>query len=207
MNNKLIIIGAGGHGKVVADNALKNGYTDIAFVDDAVAGECLGFPIIGKIDDIAAMDDGKTDFVLGIGDIETRKMIVEHFCVNWVNLIHPSAKIAVGVSLGKDIVIMAGAVVNAGATVGSHCIINTNAIIEHDNTIEELAHISPGVALGGTVSIGARTHVGIGATVMNNITICTDCTIGAGAVVVREITECGVYVGVPAVKQATHITA
>ena len=195
--NKLIIIGAGGHGKVVADNALKNGYTDICFVDDHSTGECMGFPIVGTSTDIQALNDGKTDFIIGIGNNAVRKTIAETYNVNWVSIVHPSAQIAFNAEIGKGTVVMANAVVNVCATIGEHCIINTGAIVEHDNVIENYAHISPNVALGGTVCIGTLTHVGIGATVKNNTEICSDCTIGAGAVVIKNIKEPGTYVGVP----------
>lgn len=195
--NKLIIIGAGGHGKVIADNALKNGYMDICFVDDRSTGECMGFPIVGASADIANLNDGKTDFIIGIGNNAVRKKIAEENDVNWITLIHPSAQIASCVSIGKGTVVMAGAVINACAVVGDHCIINTRAVIEHDNVIEDYVHISPNAALGGTVRVGEKTHVGIGATVKNNIDICGNSIIGAGAAVVKNITESGTYVGVP----------
>ncbi len=195
--NRLIIIGAGGHGKVIADNAFKNGYTDINFADDNSKGECLGFPIIGTVSEIESFDDGKTDFVIGIGNSKIRKIIAEKYDVNWVTLIHPSAQIAMKVSIGKGTVVMAGAVVNVCATIGKHCIINTNAVVEHDNIIGDYVHISPGVALGGTVNIGSCSHIGLGADVINNITICDGCVIGAGAVVVKNIESSGTYVGVP----------
>ena len=198
--NKLVIVGAGGHGKVIADIALKNGYTDISFVDDKNEGNCMGFPIVGKSADITSFDDGKTDFVIGIGNNSTRKKIAEMYCVNWVTLVHPSAQIAFCVELGKGTVVMANAVINSCAKIGEHCIINTGAIIEHDNVIEGYVHISPNATLGGTVCVGSLTHVGIGATVKNNIIICSDSTIGAGAVVIRNISVSGIYVGVPAAK-------
>lgn len=196
--NRLIIVGAGGHGKVLADNALKNGYTDISFIDDNLKDECLGFPVIGAVSEAESFNDGKTDFVIGIGNNGTRKSIAEKFDVNWVTLIHPSAQIAVNVTIGKGTVVMAGAVVNVCAAVGKHCIINSNAVVEHDNVIGDYVHISPGVALGGTVSIGDCTHIGIGATVINNVSVCRDCIVGAGSVVVRNIEAGGKYVGVPA---------
>ena len=199
--NRLIIIGAGGQGKVIADNALKNGYTDICFVDDHTVGEVMGFSVIGTSADIPRLNDGKTDFIIGIGNNTVRKKIAEQFDVNWITLIHPSAQIAVNVSVGKGTVVMAGAVINACATVGDHCIINTRAVIEHDNVIEDYVHISPNAALGGTVRVGEKTHIGIGAMVKNNIEICSGCIIGAGAAVVKNITESGTYVGVPAKKK------
>lgn len=197
MNNRLIIVGAGGHGRVIADNAYKNGYKDIKFVDDSAKGVSGGFEIIGTTCDIEKLNDGKTDFVIGVGDNEVRKKISEEFNINWVKLIHPSAQIAIDATIGEGTVVMAGAVLNAGAKVGSHCIINTNSIIEHDNVIEDFVHISPGVSLGGTVRVGEKTHIGIGATVINNINICSDCIIGAGAVVISHIAKSGTYVGVP----------
>ena len=198
--NRLIIIGAGGHGKVIADNAVKNGYTDIRFVDDHASGSCMGFPIVGCSDDLVSLDDGATDFVIGIGNNAVRKEVAQKYDVNWVRLIHPSAQIGLRVSIGKGTVVMAGAVINACTAVGEHCIINTGAIVEHDNVIEDYVHLSPGTALGGTVRIGELTHVGIGATVRNNVQICGMSTIGAGAVVVRNIQNSGTYIGVPARK-------
>ncbi len=195
--NRLIIIGAGGHGKVIADNALKNGYKNICFVDDNMTGDVIGFPLVGTSADIERLNDGRTDFIIGIGNNAIRKTIAETYNVNWVSIVHPSAQIAFSAEIGKGTVVMANAVINVCATVGEHCIINTSAIIEHDNVIENYVHISPNAALGGTALIGSLTHVGIGATVKNNTEICSDCTIGAGAVVVKNIKEPGTYVGVP----------
>ena len=200
MNHRLIIIGAGGHGKVIADNALKNGYTNICFVDDHAAGSCMGFPIVGTSAEIRQLDDGSTDFIIAVGSNEIRKRIAQMHGVNFVTLIHPSAQIGAGVSIGEGTVVMAGAVINACAKVGRHCIVNTGAIVEHDNELGDYVHISPRAALGGTVRIGELTHVGIGAAVRNNINICQACTVGAGAAVVKNITDRGVYAGVPARK-------
>ena len=192
--NRLIIIGAGGHGKVIADNALKNGYTDICFVDDNATGECMGLPIVGVCNDLVRLNDGETDFVIGVGTNKTRKKIAEKYDIHWITLVHPSAQLAINVSIGKGTVIMAGAVIIVFATIGEHCIINTCAVVEHDNVIENYAHISPNVSLGGTVHIGELTHIGIGATVSNNINVCDNCIVGAGAVVVRDIDVFGTYV-------------
>lgn len=198
MKNHLVIIGAGGHGRVIADIAQKNGYTDICFVDDRISSGAMMFPVIGTSSDINGLNDGKTDFVVAIGDNRTRKKIAEKYAVNWVSLIHPSAQIALGAKIDKGTVVMANAVINACASVGRHCIVNSGAIVEHDNEIEDYVHLSPRVALGGTVRVGAQTHIGIGATVSNNVRICENSVIGAGAVVVRNIEQSGTYIGIPA---------
>lgn len=193
MSKKIVIVGAGGHGKVVADIALKNGYKDIYFVDDNAVGECFVYPIIGTSEILERLNDGKTDFVIAVGNNEIRKKIAESHDVNWVTLIHPSAQIGANAKIGIGTVVMAGAVINACASIGNHCIINTCAVVEHDNVVDDYVHISPNVALGGTVHIGKCTHIGIGATVINNINICGDCRIGAGAVVVKDIFAGGGY--------------
>lgn len=193
--NRLVIIGASGHGKVIADSALKNGYTDICFVDDNVTGECIGFPIIGVVSDIEKWNDGHTDFVIGIGNNAVRTMIAEKYNVKWVPIIHPSAQIAFNATIGKGTVVMANAVVNACTTIGEHCIINTGAVVEHDNVLGDYVHISPGVKLSGTVTVGAHTWIGTGSSVINNVTIAEDVVVGIGSVVVKDIKAKGTYFG------------
>lgn len=200
MCNRLIIIGAGGHGKVIADIALKKGYTDIVFADDNAVGYCMDFPIICTNTNLEQQNDGNTDFVIAVGNNEIRKTIAEQHNLNWVTLIHPSAQIGANVKIGVGTVVMAGAVINSCAIIGKHCIINTCAVVEHDNIINNYVHISPNAALGGTVCVGEGTHIGIGASVKNNIEICKNCTIGAGTVVVDNITESSTYTGIPARK-------
>lgn len=204
MFNQLVIIGAGGHGKVIADIAIKTGYTDIVFIDDNAIGDCLGYPIVGTCEIIESLNENKNDFVIAVGDNKIRRRIAEQHNVNWVSLIHPSAQIGEGVVLDKGTVVMAGAIINSRAKIGSHCIINSGAIIEHDNVIGNYVHISPRAALGGTVRIGDGTHIGIGAVVINNIYVCNDCIVGAGAVVIKNLTESAIYIGVPAKKMTIN---
>lgn len=200
--NRLFIIGAGGHGKVIADIALKNGYTDIFFLDDNAMGHCMGFAIKGTTCDAETLNDGKTDFIIGVGNNLIRRKIAEaHPGLSYVTLIHPSAQIGTFVNIGKGTVVMSGAIINSCAKIGKHCIVNSAAVIEHDNVLADFVHVSPNAALGGTVCVGEATHIGIGAIVRNNVNICSSCTIGAGAVVVKDITTSGIYVGVPARKK------
>ena len=194
--NRLIIVGAGGNGKVIADSAMKIGYTEICFVDDDITGTCMGCSIIGTCKDIAKLDDDKTDFVIGIGNNAVRKAIAERYNVNWVKLIHPSAQVAVNAIIDVGTVVMAGVVINACAKVGKHCIINTNSVIEHDNVIKNYVHLSPGVCLSGTVTIGECTWIGTGTSVINNVNICKDVIVGVGSTVIKDIISSGTYYGI-----------
>ncbi|CAN7341290.1 acetyltransferase [Paenibacillus sp. LjRoot56] len=202
MRNKLLIIGASGQGKVVADVALKmNKWKSIGFLDDDENVESsMGIEVVGKsCDTFKYFQD--CDIFVGIGNNAVRKLIQEKLEAEGANipiLIHPSAVIGEKVELSPGTVLMAGVVINCCTTIGRGCIINTGATIDHDNIIEDYVHISPGVNLAGTVRIGQGTWLGIGSTVSNNLNITCECKIGAGAVVVRDITEPGTYVGVPA---------
>jgi sugar O-acyltransferase (sialic acid O-acetyltransferase NeuD family) len=202
MNNKLIIIGASGHGKVVADIALKmNMWQSIAFLDDKESTKTsMGLEVIGRTDDALIYKD-ETDFFVAIGNYAMREKLQQKLIeqgLNLVSLIHPSAVIGTNVEVGIGTAIMAGVVINSSSKIGNGCIINTSSSIDHDNTIDDYVHISPGVRTAGSVRIGKGTWLGIGSVVSNNITICSGCNVGAGAVVVNDITQPGTYVGVPA---------
>lgn len=200
MREKVIIIGASGHGKVVADVVIQAGDQVIGFLDDNtdISDTFVGYPVLGTVDKFTDYLDSK--FIVAIGNAEIRERIVKKLQgVSWYTAIHPKAVISdMDISIGEGTAVMADAVINAGATIGKHCIINTGAIVEHDNKLEDFVHISVGVKLAGTVHIGKGTWVGIGATVSNNVSICQKCMIGAGAVVVKDIVSKGIYVGVPA---------
>ena len=194
--NRLVIIGAGGHGKVIADIAMKCGYTDICFLDDHAVGMCMGFPIAGTSAELTLMNDGATDFVIAVGTNATRRKIAERFHVSWVTLIHPSAWIAADVTIGQGTVVMAGAMINPSARVGAHCIINTGSIVEHDNVLGDYVHLSPRTTLSGTVAVGECAWLGTGTSVINNVEICSNATVGAGSVVIRSIRKEGTYYGI-----------
>lgn len=199
MFDKLIIIGAGGHAKVVSDVAIKSGWTVLGFLDDNLKNTNLPFPILGGTSDSLHYIT-KSQFVLAIGNNATRKQMAERFNLPWATIVHPTAQIGSDVRIGKGTVVMAHAVINPSTYIGQHCIVNTGAVIEHDNKIEDYVHISPHATLCGTVSVGMLTHVGAGATIKNNMTITNNCRIGAGAVVVSGICSSGTYVGIPAKK-------
>ena len=195
--NRLIIIGASGHGKVVADIAELNGYSDIVFLDDdASIKDCAGYPVVGK-----STEAPEGDVFVAIGNVSHRKRLMAFYADRTQPmLIHPSAVIAKDAEIGKGTAVMAGAVINPGTVIGKGVIVNTSSSVDHDCVVEDLVHVSVGAHLSGTVTVGEGTWVGVGAVVSNNINICSNCMIGAGAVVIKDILEPGTYVGVPAKK-------
>ncbi|MCA1026265.1 acetyltransferase [Cytobacillus kochii] len=204
MKNKLLIIGASGHGKVVADIALKmNKWQNIAFLDDDKSlKSSMGLEVIGTSDDVFSHLDEYEVFV-GIGNNVTRQRI--HEMLETVEasipvLIHPNAVVGEQVEIGFGTVVMAGVIINCCTNIGKGCIVNTGSTIDHDNQIEDFVHISPGVNLAGTVKVGKGSWLGIGSVVSNNVNISSGCKVGAGAVVVRDTNESGIFVGVPAKK-------
>lgn len=192
---RLVIIGASGHGKVIADIAVKNGYEDIVFLDDDEnVKECAGFPVIGKTGEAKEMDGDK---IVAIGNPKVRERIQKEIS-GVITLIHPNAVISRRVEIGEGSVIMAGAVINSDVVIGEGCIINTGASVDHDCRVGDFVHISVGSHVAGTCCIGERSWVGAGAVVSNNVNICSDCMIGAGAILIKDIKKSGTYIGVPA---------
>jgi sugar O-acyltransferase (sialic acid O-acetyltransferase NeuD family) len=200
--NKLLIIGASGHGKVIADMVKKMAlWQQIFFLDDNINLESfMGINIIGKSDEaISYINDH--DVFIAIGSNKTREALqkqLELAGASIPTLIHPSAIIGDMVEIGEGTAIMAGTVINCCCNIGKGVIINTGVTIDHDNIISDYVHLSPGSHTAGTVQIGKGTWVGIGATISNNLNIIEECVIGAGAVVISDITLAGTYVGVPA---------
>lgn len=197
---KLVIIGASGHGKVIADIALKNQYEEIIFLDDDnTIMECAGLPVKGTTKDIEKYLSW--DFIVAIGEANVRKKIFDKLelkSCNIVSLIHPNAIISRRVQIEKGTVIMAGSIINSDTKIGKGCIVNTGASVDHDGIIQDFVHISVGAHVAGSVHVGLKTWVGAGAIVLNNLNICNECMIGAGAVVINDINIKGTYIGVPA---------
>lgn len=209
MHERLLIIGAKGHGKVVADIALRTGsYKDIAFLDDDTSiKETMHIPVVGNSEDVGRFKD-ISDLFVAIGNPVIRRRMLERLWTMGIEvpvLIHPRAIIGGNVSLGSGTVVMAGAVINPDTQVGRGCIINTCASVDHDCVVEDFVHIAVGAHLAGNVRVERSTWIGAGSIVKNNLNICSECMVGAGAVVVKNIEEIGTYVGVPATKMDQQI--
>lgn len=205
----LIIVGAGGHARVVLDAAIEAGYEVIGLVDedDALHGtEIFGVPVIG--DDNVVRNYGIDDvrLIVGIGSTENTRMRQRAFKTfkalgyDFAVIKHPSAHISRNTELGEGVVVMAGAILQAGSRVSDNVIINTGAQLDHDADIGAHTHIAPGAVLSGNVSIGANTHIGCGATIIQGVIIGNGAVVGAGSVVLRNVEDSEMVVGNPATR-------
>ena len=198
----ILVVGAGGHGKVVADILARQGKTVAGFLDDddSIRGQMrLDLPVLGAIVDYQSYDDHI--LVPGIGSNSARKTVAERIGLTadqWISAIHPAATIAPSVSLGRGVVIAAGAIINPDAVIGDFAIINTGATVDHDCQIDAFCHIAPGVNLAGGVRVGQGTLIGIGASVTPYRNIGQWVVVGAGAAVTMDIPDHVTAVGVPA---------
>ncbi|WMS94903.1 acetyltransferase [Pseudoalteromonas sp. HL-AS2] len=207
MTKNLAIVGASGHGKVIADIAEQLGYT-VNFYDDAYPSKknIEHWAIHGTCANLIALNNTTTtlnnDVVVAIGNNEIRQQkiqLLQQSNFNIITLIHPTAVISQYAAIAAGTVVFAGAAINAFAKVGVGCIINTAAVVEHDSIIGDFTHICPNAALAGGVSVGAKCWVGIGSQVMQLIAIGDNCLIGAGSTVVKNIPDNVTAYGSPAV--------
>lgn len=204
MGRKLLIVGASGHGKVVADAALSSGiWTDIAFLDDRFGQMAppLGFPLVGRTDDLGTLHGEYAELVVAIGNAAARmKVIALARSVGFLlpSIVHRTAVISPFATLGDGCVVFAQAVINPDATLGQGCIVNTGATIDHDCRIGDGVHVCPGTHLAGDVHVGNCSWIGIGASVKQGVSIGNGVTVGAGAVVVTNVPDSLTVVGVPA---------
>lgn len=199
----LALLGASGHGKVVADAAQASGWDVIDFFDDAwPQRERNGpWPIVGNGASLISRLSQFDGVLVSIGDCAIRwkkqQMLLESGA-HLATIVHPSAVVSTYVKLGLGTVVMAGAVINIDAVVGPACIINTGASVDHDCRLAESVHICPGAHLSGNVEVGSRSWIGVGAAVKQGTVIGADALVGAGAVVVGSVAAGQVVVGNPA---------
>ncbi len=207
MSLPLLILGAGGHAKVLINTLQIQSKTIIGITDPDNSRHgltILNIPVIGN-DDMALQYAPETVKVVnGLGSVKPpirRKQLFNKFKnkhYHFTSVIHPSTIIAAGVKISEGSQVMAGTIIQPGCFIGQNTIINTGALIDHDCRIGDHCHISPGATLSGNVSIGDGTHVGTGATVIQNITIGPNCLVAAGSVIVKNIGNGKKVKGVPA---------
>lgn len=203
MTNKTIaILGASGHGKVVADIAQQNGFT-VTFYDDAFPQKQTleHWPVQGTTEKLISSLEQFDAIAVAIGDnqIRAEKMLVLQQAGAILPVLqHPNAVVSEYAMVNAGSVIMAGAIINPFAQIGIGAIVNTAAVVEHDCQLGNYVHISPNVALSGGCTLGDRTWVGVGSSVKQQINIGQDVVIGAGSVVVRDIPSTTLAYGNPA---------
>lgn len=198
MSGPLVVLGSGGHAKVVVATAAAAGFDVRSVLDDDRGRwgcEVLGVAVDGPLS--RAVELG-LPCVIAIGDNRTRRWLAERVGGPWATVVHPSALVHPTVQLGEGTVVFAGAVVQPDTMVGSHTIINTGASVDHDCRLGDFVHVAPGVRLAGDVELGEGVFMGIGSCAIPGVRVGPWAVVGAGAAVVGDLSEGVTAVGVPA---------
>jgi len=209
---KIIVVGASGHAKVVVDIIEKQELYSILGLIGLNGPTPLDYPSLGleeEFPNIAQAHQVKAGIV-AIGDNWTRSKVVERIKsimpdFKFITAIHPSAQIGRGAAIGDGTVVMAGAIINSGSVIGEHCIINTKASIDHDNTIGDFVSVAPNATTGGNVTIKPFSAIGLGANIIHGINIGEQTVIGAGALVLHDMPSFVVAYGMPATVRRQRI--
>lgn len=207
--NRCVIIGAGGHGKVVVDALLRQGlYQPAALTDsnhELKGTTVLGIPVVGGDEQLQALlRQGIKHFAIGVGSVADNLCRKRLFAMASecglipVTVVHPSAVIATSATIGQGSVVLAGAIINPDAVLGENVIVNTGAIVEHDCVVESHVHLCPGVRVGGGVQVGEGSFVGAGSLVKQNLRIGRWAVVGMGSLVIRSVDMHSVVAGAPA---------
>lgn len=191
--NSLIIIGASGHGSVIADMASEQGYS-VFFWDDDTTQSIDGYNVYKREYNISL----NSKLIIGIGSNKTREAIsLQYPRESYMSLFHKEAIISNKTKIATGTVVLAGAIINCGTSIGEHCILNTGAVIDHDCTLEDFVHISPNATLCGNVVVGKGSWIGAGATIIQGVKIGINVIIGAGAVILKDVPDNTIFVGNP----------
>jgi len=201
--NRLAILGASSHGKVLADTAIHCGWGEVVFYDDAWPEKvnCSHWNVVGDTDSLLDDVDQFDGVIVGIGNNLVRWGKTEFLKGNFINLItliHPKSIVSPYSKIGRGTFIAAGAIVQVDSIIGESCIVNTSATIDHDCTLGDAVHISPSAVLLGAVSISERAWVGAGSCIKQLTSIGSDSIVGMGAVVITDVPSGLVVVGNPA---------
>lgn len=213
MTLPVIVVGAGGHAKVVIDTLYAMGRTVHGCTDvDAVRHgyDVLGAPILGDDGMLVDLGPHEVEIALGMGaptvEVGIRRLALARDLAargfHFPAVVHPTATVAPDVQVGDGAQIMAGGVVQPGTYIGAFAVVNTRASIDHDGRVEDGAHVAPGAVLGGTVCVGEGALVGLGSSVLPGVSIGAGSTVGAGAVVIRDIPPGARAMGVPVVLES-----
>ena len=202
---KIVIVGAGGHAKVIVDMIQQQGVYDVVgLVDKKGVQGFWGLSVIGEDCDLPMIFKSGVDYAfIALGSNLLRCKLsstVRHIGFHIPNIISNDAKISKRSKLGEGIAIMPGAIINADTTINDGCIINTNASIDHEGYLEPFVHIAPGCSLSGKVKIGRNSFIGTGARIIDGVSVGTNVIAGAGTVIIHDVEDNCTVVGVPAKK-------
>jgi sugar O-acyltransferase (sialic acid O-acetyltransferase NeuD family) len=200
LENKVVIVGSGGHASVVEEIFEQLGFKEILIMDQSLEGIALQVDLL--LDNRKQFKDTHLFFV-AIGNNKDREKVTKLLLNEEFKLttaIHPSSIIPTTTTIDIASCVMAGAVLNPYVQISKGVIVNTSSSIDHHSNIGSFAHVCPGAVLAGGVVVGERCFVGAGAVISNQVSITSDVTLGAGCVVIESIKESGTYVGVPARK-------
>jgi UDP-perosamine 4-acetyltransferase len=201
---RVVIFGAGSHGRVVLDILRAQGHEVVGWLDENHAlwdTSVADVKVLGSMDWLRQHKNDDLSIIGGIGDTASRVAVskaVESLGVRLINAIHPSAVVMPTARLGRGICICAGAVIGTGASIGHYVIVNTSASIDHDCVLEEGAWIAPGVVTAGGVTVGRGAFVSTGAVLVAGVTVGEGAVVGAGAVVTKDVARRVLVLGVPA---------
>lgn len=202
MTRSLLVLGHGGHGRVVADAALDCGYDEIAFLDDSASTrDPAGARVLGPFAAAAEFAREWPAAIVAVGNSDLRLElfdILRGLAFQTPSIVHPSAVVSRGATVGQGVFVAAGAVINVGARIGDAAIVNTGARIDHDCQIGSGSHIAPGATLSGGVVVGERAWLGTGCSVRQGVKIGSSVLVGVGAAVVTDLAAGETYAGVPA---------
>lgn len=207
MSSEIIVLGAGGHARVVADALIASGRRVRGFLDvsaDKQGGHLMGLPVLGGDEVLGSLLPDAVELANGIGSAGVMNARYRVYAAaldrgfRFATVVHPSAIVSPSATLGPGAQVMARAVIQPFATIGENSIINTGAIVEHDVFVGSHVHVSPGCILAGEVRVGDRVHVGVGAVVIQRMSIGEGSFVAAGAVVVADVVDGTRVMGVPA---------
>ena len=203
----VVMIGAGGHARVLLDALARSGVAvaGLTDADKAKHGKAVGgVKVLGDDQALAQHPPGSTMLVNAMGSTEAmtqRQAVFERLKgsgYRFLTVTHPSAVIAPDAVLEEGAQVMAGAIVQAGARIGPNSILNTGAQVDHDCEVGAHVHLAPGATLSGDVSVGAGSHIGTAAAVVQGVRIGKGCLVAAGAVVIEDVPDGARVAGVPA---------
>jgi sugar O-acyltransferase (sialic acid O-acetyltransferase NeuD family) len=204
---EIVVVGGGGHAKVVLSVLKKlKGFNILGYTDLQDNGTLLGVPFLGSDRELPSSTAAHAGLnaIIGVGQVglgRLRQELWERLYsvgLTFPHIVSPDATVNEEVVVAPGVVVMDGAVINPGSKIGRGVIVNTNSTVEHDVTLDEWVHVAPGATISGGVKIGMFSMIGAGATVIEGVWIPANCIIGAGATVVHDLAEPGVYVGCPA---------